>query len=376
MSTETTNPGKEDNTLNISTSMEDPKDRITADDFDRLFEAEEKALSGDKKDLRDVTKEIEGKFTNPVAQEAPAAVVETPKEPEAPVAGGEAETNTEATNTWLESLDPAIRANVEKLMQEKAAAEQAKEQYIKSNDGRIAAEQRKARQLEAELQKARAAQAAVAAPKTPAIEAEDDDDKELFEALKESDPALYKILKRDRDAREAAVAKLHALESTFEVQQKTLEERQINTEMDRLGSIVSNYQEIWDSDAYQWYMDNEAPRSVQRAAATPTAEGAAQAIFAYGQWMQARQEAAQPSQPTTTTPPTNVPNPAAVEQAQRVQQERERKISAQPVASTTTARPSASPTDSFADIASDPKKLQEFHNQVFEQELKRLGVAP
>lgn len=368
-------------------------DKISLDpaDFDKLFEAEQAALKGDKKPLREAHKEIDAKFGDTPQPEAaeealPDATGEAQGETQeaggtqvaegaqgATEGGTGASATNGATDDWLASLDPAIKANVEKLLQEKQAAEQARDQYIKSNEGRVAAEQRKARQLEQQLQQERQRQQQVtqvaAKPKLTATEQATEN--EFIKMMKEGDPELGKYLESVEQRNAELAQRLEQFNQQFEQQKKESEDRHLLSQVDIVRSQVTNVDEIWGSKEYNDYIEKVAPRAIWEAAQSPTAEGALAAIRAYGEWASWMNEQAQ----QTTAGAAPPANPAAQEQAQKTLAERNRKVAAQPVASNTTARPSAAAGDPLLEVMSDPKKHERFFEQQFNEELKKLGRA-
>lgn len=372
--------------VEISTSLEPSvSDLISQDDFDRLYEAELKASRGDTKERDKVTKEIEAAF-----KPTPAPLGRPKEEGAAGVAGQEeiavqsdtgasgggsegdvtpAKTEQEqATDDWLNSItDPAIKANVEKLLQE----QQKFEQYRKSNEGRLAAEQRNARLAREEVQRLQRQQQVQPKQETPAKPADvvkkQQEDAELLKMLEEADPAMAKIIQRRLDEAQEIQKRLDALDSRFEQATQTQQQRQVETELQRLEAQVPNYQEIWDSDAYRHFIEEVAPPPIIRAHNSPTAESAAQAIFAYGKWIEA-----QMNQQSGATKTDAVTNPAASAQAQKIQEDRARRASTTPVAPSGTSRPSALPADPLADILADPKKAEKMFEEQYNAHLKKV----
>ncbi len=364
--------------------MSTDKISLDAAEFDKLFKEEQASLRGNKKPVEDVVEPAPAETdtastdTDTASEATGEATAAAEGETATTTAGEGTEAATDdstqagnaATQNWLDSLDPVIRANVEQLIRDN----QAKEHQIRSNNGRLAAEQRKAREAEQRLAALsnKTPASTTQHQQTPAQKAEED---ERLKQLKEVDPTLYEILKEEREERLRLQQELMASKTAFEDSRKSQEEHHFNIEMSRLESLVPNYREIWESDAYRQYMDELAPRAIQRAASTPTAEGAAQAIYAYGKWAEEQNRLAGFTSTTTTASTTQTAvDPAAIAQAQKTQAERNRKVQAQPVASNTTARPSAVPGDALAEVLSDPKKHAQFFEQEFEKERKRIGL--
>lgn len=361
------------------------KTSLDASEFDRIYEAEQAALKGNKAPLREAHKEIDAKFgdaprpeddTSDATGDAQAATDTTTEGAVAPEGEIAAEgvvdassDGTTQTEDWLASLDPNIKANVEKLLQEKQAAEQARDQYIKSNEGRIAAEQRKARQLEQQLQQERQRKA-VEPPKAPLTAAEQATENEFIKMMKEGDPELGKYLESIEQRNTQLAQRLEQFNQQFEQQRKESEDRHLLSQVDIVRSQVTNVDEIWESKEYNEYINKVAPRAIWEAAQSPTAEGALAAIRAYGEWAHWMNEQAQQTTVGASTPT----DPAAQAQAQKTLAERNRKVQAQPVASNTTARPSAVPTDNLLEIISDPKKHAQFVEREYQAELKKMGI--
>lgn len=75
---------------------------------------------------------------------------------------------------------------------------------------------------------------------------------------------------------------------------------------------------------------------------------------------------------TSTSAVATTSNPAAVAQAQKIQQERDRKSSAAPVTSSVVTRPSAIPSDPMETVMNDPNKLDKWIAEQTERERKKL----
>lgn len=373
------------------TLAQDGNYRLADDEFDKLFETAQKQEREGKgvREYREAVKEIDNKFA-PLDASADSEVdttaradvdtttgtaVDTSAETQTQEAEGEG--HKDETTAWLDSLDPSIRSHAERLLEEKAKAEQDKQQYIRSNEGRLAAEQRKARDLQRQLEQVRAQ------PHQPqdareqekqAVRAEN----ERLKALKEADPFLGEYLEQIENEKIALAEEVKGLRTTFETTQKSQEDRFLLTQVDMVRSQVPNVEEVWESDYFKQFIEDYAPAWVLRENSNPTAESALKVLRAYGDWaahvnsqVEQQGNGATTTSVTTTTAAVPAANNA---QAQKIQQERERKASVTPVQKSTVTRPTPNtPSDSLDGVSvNDPEQLDKWVRAQTEAARKRL----
>ena len=296
---------------------------------------------------------------------------------------------TNNVTTWLESLDPEVRKNVEQLMNEN----QNLHHRIKSDDGRVAAFQRRyndlqklAVQQKEQLQRLQSnssqsqPQVPAANLKPQASSIEDDPD---LQQIAETDPVLAQtILKREQMIR----SQIDQLNQRLEAQSQEIKpfkdqqhDMSVQSELGRLQQIIPESIDIFKGDPatgvnyWEEWVANQPP-GVQALANSYYAEEVAQALrlhiadmrhyFGFDQ-QQPQQAASNPAS-----------QPKAVDQnrAQLVQQERERKLSAAPVGSTQ-VRPPQRTEPTYDELMNNPELLEKFQQAQYEKELKKLGLA-
>lgn len=374
--------------------------RLNDDEFDKLFESAQKREREGKgaREYREAVKEIDNRFapneaedttqtadtgsTDDTAQEtsveAGTAVEGEQHQQDTSTTGA---TTTEGTgakdeaNAWLDSLDPSIRQHVDRLLEEKAKAENEKQQYIRSNEGRLAAEQRKARDYQRQLEQIRQQ------PQTAATRKEEQQvtkaENERLKALKEADPFLGEYLEQIENEKQALADKIKGLETTFETTKKDQEERFVMSQVDIVRSQVQNVEEIWESDYFRQFIEDYAPAWVLRENNNPTAESALKVLRAYGDWanhVNSQLEQQGNGGTTSATTQTAAVPAANNAQAQKIQQERERKASAAPVQKSSVTRPSPNtPSDSLDGVSvNDPEQFDKWVRAQTEAARKRL----
>ena len=112
----------------------------------------------------------------------------------------------QATDDWLNSLTPEVRARVEQQLIEAQKAKEYHEQYVRSNQGRLQAYQRqaeeakrRAQELEAKLKSEPSTPAQAPAGQTARL-AKIEELSQKIERVKKSDPELADLLETTRDA--------------------------------------------------------------------------------------------------------------------------------------------------------------------------------
>lgn len=295
-------------------------------DADAIFKAVyEASLKGTQPDFGKIEKQPE---ESPVA-ETPA---EPQKEEEPPVAATEAAKEPEKDP--LADLPEDVRNRI--LALEKAAEERAREaaewkQKYKSDEGRVAAFQRRAQELERKLQE-KPKQQEQAKPESIKLKVEESEE---WRALSESDPVLAKLWKNSleevaRQAKEQAVSEARAaIKPLYEERELEYHSR----EEQKLRQMVPNLDEVVQSDVYaDWY--SRQPKSIQDMA-NSSADEAFRVLKMYAMDMQERYGAPVETQPAPVQP-TAAATPATTA---KIQQERERKLQSQGVGGKVTATP-------------------------------------
>lgn len=383
--------------------------QLSPEDFDKLFEAEQKRLGGDESAHKALGRggypepqALEQAAPEPVEAEEEATVVATEETPptesstetDTSATEGADSTTTETTATteqqenalaWLESLDPAVKAKVEEALAEKARLEHK----LKSDEGRVAAYQRHYDQARQELEAlkkgsrtsppAEKPAATAAKPKEiPAnIKAILDTDETLGKALLET----HEELERRNDALEQ---KLRALEEqTINPLRETQERIYLQQELDLLEREMPGAKEVLGHDIWDDFK-SVAPPWLKELAESSERKKVATALQEYQRWIAdpaVQQWAAskygvaeQKQEPKAETKPAaRQPDPQAVAKAEAVKAAAERKAAASPVASTTVGRP-ATKKRTLDDIinSGDKAELDRWHRQEFENECARL----
>lgn len=350
----------------------------------------EALLSGNAETEQKIREEIDqflekGEIPNTPSEDFPPVVGEeteqtlTSSEPSAEVAvkddaSTQAEPKTQeqtATQNWLDSLDPAIKANIEQLIQHN---QQLEHQY-KSVNGRLAAYQRRYEDAQKEAVKYKQqltappqGHTAPAASKNPqSLSIEDDPD---LKQLAETDEQLARVILKQRQEvaqrEEELRKKIEQLESKFNpLEQRFVQQAQV-TELQKLEQRVPNVREIFNHPAWEEWV-NAQPRGVQSLANSDYAEDVERALELYGQDM--RRIYGEPSKPTTK------PHAPVDPRAGAVQQERERKLQAQPVGSPASVRPPQRTEPTLEEIMANPDLLEKFQAKIMQDELKKMGRA-
>jgi hypothetical protein len=392
-------------------SMEVPQ--LTEEQFDAIFKAESKAaFGGDDSDAKKVAREIFAPDPKPTASATP---VVTPTEEEAPlvtepatdlaasvtddgstpnpeeVPAATEPTHEEAT-AWLAALDPAVKAQVDKLLAEK----QQLEHKLKSDEGRVAAYQRHydtARRDAEELRK-RVANPQVSQPPankpaaTATTPSQPNVPKKIQEVM-EADPVLGQILldehleaQRTQAALKAEIDSLR--NETLAPLKDRLEEMTLRQELDLLEGELPGAKQILSHDIWQEFK-KYAPPALRYLAESSNRFEVATALHEYNTWInrpEVQQWAAQRygapdnnaatnSQTTASATTAQQPDPQKVAQALKVKQEAERKAASQPVGTTQVGRP-ATAKPNLDQILADPVLAKKFHDDQFEIELARV----
>lgn len=277
----------------------------------------------------------------------------------------EAKPPTESEQNWLDSLAPEVRKNAEELLENYKRLEHR----LKSEDGRVAAYQRRYHELQQQaarqqeelqaLKSAKPQEQPAAQKQTPAV----DDD---LKAIMEVDEQLGRTIMREREERERLRAeldrRLSEIDSKVTPVQSAYEDMEVQREMTRLTSYVPNAVEILRSPYYKEFVDTSPP-AIRQLAESSRADEVYAAIRLYGDWA-SEYNAGQPQQ--------TQPNPEFDDKARKVQQERERKLQSQPVGSAA-IKPPAKTEPTIEEIYNDPKLLEQYQNRIMQDELKKIG---
>jgi hypothetical protein len=350
------------------------------------------SLSGDADKIKEVQNKIDAFINDGVTpnKEEPQGIVEevqqqeVQEEPEEVAKEGDPapeETKTDQQN-WYESLPPEVKAEVEKLINHTKQLEHR----IKADNGRVAAYQRRYHELQKEavqkeeMLKRLQSQTTVNQPqgnKTPAAPQNTaslsiDDDPDL-KAIAETDEQLARaILKREQLLRQEIESLKKSVFSEFEPLKRESHNAQIQSELSRLQQMIPNAIEIfnyvdpetkvnvWDD----WVM--RQPPAVKTLASSDNADDVARALELYGLDMQRIYG-------TQQEPPQQVQAPVNTQKTQQVQQERERKLQAQPVGSAS-VRPPQNAKPTYEELMSDPEKLLKFQDEIMREEMKKKGI--
>jgi hypothetical protein len=343
----------------------------------------EALLSGNAENEQKIREEIDqflekGEIPNTSLEDSPPVVGEeteqtpTSSEPSAEVAvkddtSTQAEPNKTETQNWLDSLDPAIRGNIEQLIQQN---QQLEHQY-KSVNGRLAAYQRRYEDAQKEAVKYKQqltappqGQSAAASKNSPSLnKIEEDPD---LKQLAETDEQLARvILKREEALRQEIESMKNALNENLSPLRQQFQHQQQQYELQKLTQIVPNAIEIFQHRAWQEWVDAQPP-AVQALANSDYAEDAARAIELYG--MDMRRIYGEPTRQTQQPARTN-PDP----RVEDVRKERERKLQAQPVGSPASARPPQRSTPTLEEIMANPDLLEKEQHRIYQETLKKSG---
>jgi hypothetical protein len=212
---------------------------------------------------------------------------------------------------WRSKLPDDVKALVEKEVTQLAQQNERLNQYYRSNEGRVSALMRQINELKS--QTSTPAQPPVR-DATPAATAQVDDD-EFLQDLKESDPALYTVLKqREAKNQQAVQRELERARKEFE---KTLDsriapiaqaeqERAIHAELEKVQAAVPNVAEIVNSPEWTQFK-TVVPKGVRALAESSTADEMLTALWMFHSWMGGGTTATQVENTNkeVVTPPAN-----------------------------------------------------------------------
>lgn len=283
-----TNTESEYNPANFESELDDLKDEMqsafASGDAERIAKAEEKITAFSMKGVAPIEAPApqEGIPVPNQPGEVPAEGQNTSESGESNASGTEVTSAKDGapnsseptpkespspTDDWLNSLDPAIRAQVERKLVEAQQAKEYHEQFVRSQQGRLQAFQRKAeeaeakrKELEARLKNDGAAPAQQPATQPTANRAKIEELTAKINRVKSTDPELADLLETTRDALiqvEESTKALQAqptsnrdLEELKQAFERQRQEQIVEMERQRLNSLVPQATEILD---YMYY---------------------------------------------------------------------------------------------------------------------------
>jgi hypothetical protein len=393
-------------------SMEVPQ--LTEEQFDAIFKAESKAaFGGDDSDAKKVAREIFAPDPKPAAsatpvvthaeEEAPrvtepatdlaASVTDDGSTPNTEEVPAVTEPTHEEATAWLASLDPAVKAQVEKILEEKKNLEHR----IKSDDGRVRqyqahykTQREKAEELEKRLQHInQSTQPPANKPAATATSTSQPNVPKKIQEVMEADPVLGQILLDEHlEAQRTQIALRQEIEAlrneALAPLQDRMEKMTMRQELELLERELPGASEVLAHDIWQEFR-KVAPPALRYLCDSNNRHEVATALHEYNTWInrpEVQQWAAQRygapdnnvatnSQTTASATTAQQPDPQKVAQAQKVKQEAERKAASQPVGTTQVGRP-ATAKPNLDQILADPALRQKFHDDQFEIELARV----
>lgn len=305
--------------------------------FEKLFNA---VNSQDAVQIEELLNNYPEPDDTPDPVDVPGPVTPEPTETQ-PAATDENTPAPDAPADWRDRLPEEIRDQV--LSEFNALSQQYRylQDYRSSNEGRVSGLQKKINALEAQLN---AVKTAAPSP-SPAPTSQDETDP-LMKEIKESDPALYEVLKKREEAllrssesvveRRIKEVDQRFAEAITPLQQKALEDH-ARQEAQRVLERVPNVEAIVRSKEWNDYLELAPPRIVEMAQSNNADEFVA-AIDAFSVW------AFRTFGPVTQPEPQRQPAaPAPSSRADAIADARSRRINAAPPASRNV--PAARPED-------------------------------
>jgi hypothetical protein len=280
------------------------------------------------------------------------AVTETPaEEPATEVAEEAVTTNEEAQPQEAapteEAEKPDPLAELESLRQRYAQLEHR----VKSDEGRVSAFQRKAKELEDKLAALNSASQSKPADKPASVD--DSSEVEVLQAMKDLqrvDPALHKILVAQEAARKRELEQLRSTISTeLAPVRQTVGSFEAEREKEKLITAIPNVTEVIRSEQFQQYKE-VAPRIVREWLNSKNADDVIEGMKAYSLYLHTnglvKTEAVTKNEPAATP-------------ASAVVSERERKLSTSVSVTSAPAAPvrkELSESELFAEVYNQLRK--------------------
>lgn len=285
------------------------------------------------------------------------------------------------SENWIDSLDPIVQKEVKKILEEK----QQLSHRMKSDDGRVAAYQRRYDELQRKAvqqeEMLKSLQAKTAQPQgNPAAskQASINDDPDL-KAIAETDEQLAAVMwKREQALRkeiEESQNRFSELENRVTGIVKFQEDVKTQQELDRLNSIVPGATDIFtwvdpDTGRTPW-LDwvQSAPPALKALADSSNADDVAYALQFHIADMR-RHYGIDKEQDGGSAQET-VETPVDKSKIDAVQAERARKLQAQPVGAASRPPQKTKPTP--AEILANPELLAAEQERIYQEELKKMG---
>lgn len=246
--------------------------------------------------------------------------------------GNQHHQSTPVTEDWLEKVPEEVRENILRLKEQHDRFAQDLHRY-KSDHGRVAAYQRKADQLQRELEQLRKQSKDPTKPQeniAAALKIESDED---FQRLLEADPTFARMFERQlkkvaETVEESYGKKFQELNTRIATKE---EDDFLSREQEKLLSYVPNAAEVVSHPAWQEFKELSPP-GVRVLAESVYADDLYLAMQLYGQFVHQRYQ-----QPTGQEAPANntQPAPASSQSAppsnvDKIAQERQRKLQGGP----------------------------------------------
>lgn len=262
---------------------------------------------------------------------------------------------------WVEALPEDVRNTVLSEFQALHGQVRELDHYRRSNEGRIAALQRKSDTLQRELESRRQSPPPVKQEAAPSIKLDDDP---AMVRLKEEDPALYElqkkrdeaVLKHAHELVEKAKAEFNStLEKTLTPIQQEREEAVVAREQAYVLERVPNAPDVLASEAWAYFEQN-APSGIRRLIDSTSGEDLVIAMRFYADWLKE-------VQPAREEPVAKVPEvkPPVTNEAAAIAEERKRKLEA--------GAPRSKGSVSVNQIADPEAALEE----IFQKKYKDMG---
>jgi hypothetical protein len=315
------------------------KEVLTDSEAAKLFNS----VSGnlDNPEKLDELLDVETPVTETPAEEPATEVAEevTPKQDE------EAQPQEAAPTEEAEKPDPL--AELESLRQRYAQLEHR----VKSDEGRVSAFQRKAKELEDKLAALNSASQSKPADKPASVD--DSSEVEVLQAMKDLqrvDPALHKILVAQEAARKRELEQLRSTISTeLAPVRQTVGSFEAEREKEKLITAIPNVTEVIRSEQFQQYKE-VAPRIVREWLNSKNADDVIEGMKAYSLYLHTN--GLVKTEAVTKNEPAATPTSAVVS-------ERERKLSTSVSVTSAPAAPirkELSESELFAEVYNQLRK--------------------
>lgn len=303
----------------------DPKE-ISVEEAERIFNE----IDTSQPAPVDTPPEKPEEHTEVVEVEAPPSTLETEAKPEG------SETPPAQEDNWLTKIEDAdLRSKVEAEI----GRIQQLEHRIKSDDGRVAAFQRKADELKRELQELKQKKPVVEQPadNTPSTP---DEWKKVIEHDPELAKAVEALIRSERDKlRKELQESQKSVIAPIEEDRKS---QQIERELQLLSQAIPEYKEIRETDMFKGWLEYEASPALQKAWNESLNHRDVIAVFnAFAVDMINSGRVQPPTQQAAPTPEV-VPAQQTTVDPDKLAADRARKLQQTPVASKAPSLPSGS----------------------------------